>query len=253
MVSSCNKGSTVSISPNIEFSSVEEGLSSENLILPELQDHQPSLWARIMSKQWVKPRRIIDDMANEKSNHAGFTHRGGRMLLLRNLLILGLAFCGAVMLGLRTFSAIKQATTTPISCDCGRSIAEAEAMGCKYDTMAASWLTEACRDDELSAEFDKAGPGPGGKWYYWADSNKSRELSIHELSHIADIPYGVFYTESAWHVAHCTYYWRKQWRGIAYLPPESTYGHIVHCEKVIFGDQEAIIVSGVGLNSSTNT
>lgn len=243
----------LSISPDISFSSSEESNSAENLILPELQGHQPSFWTRILAKQRGMPRRVPDEMANEKSHHLSFTHKGGRVLLFRNLFIIGLALCGAISLGLRTVSAIKQATTTPISCDCGRSIAEAEAMGCKYDTMAASWLTEACRDDELSAEFDKAGPGPGGKWYYWADHNKTRELSIHELSHIADIPYGVFYTEWAWHVAHCTYYWRKQWRGIAYLPPESTYGHIVHCEEVIFGNQEAIIVSGVGLNSSTNT
>lgn len=231
----------------------EETNSSDHLILPELERYRPGFWTRLMQATRLQPRRGIESSRNEKMYWISHSFVGGWFVLVRNLVILGLAVCGAVMLGLRMMSAIKQARTKPISCDCGHSISEALTMGCKYDTMAASWLTEACRDDELSAEFDKAGPGPGGKWYYWADAHKNRELSIEELSHIADIPGGVFYTEWAWHVAHCTYYWRKQWRGVAYLPPESTYGHIVHCEEVIFGDQEAIIVSGVGLNSSTNT
>ena len=49
-------------------------------------------------------------------------------------------------------------------CNCGNSSSEAVAMGCEYEPLAAAWLPPACRDSELSAEFDHAGPGPNGSW-----------------------------------------------------------------------------------------
>lgn len=53
-----------------------------------------------------------------------------------------------------------------MTCSCGKSVAEAIANGCKYDLLASAWLPEQCRDDELTAEFNKAGPGPNGEWTY---------------------------------------------------------------------------------------
>lgn len=50
----------------------------------------------------------------------------------------------------------------PQGCYCGTSSAEAKSMGCKYDSLAAAWLPEHCRDDELTAEFDHSGDGPNG-------------------------------------------------------------------------------------------
>lgn len=47
-------------------------------------------------------------------------------------------------------------------CYCGTSSTEAKSMGCKYDSLAAAWLPEHCRDDELTAEFDRSGDGPNG-------------------------------------------------------------------------------------------
>jgi hypothetical protein len=162
--------------------------------------------------------------------------------------LISLAAWGIVSLGFQIHKSIE--SKRKISCDCGASIAEALTLDCKYDTMAAAWLPPACRDDELSAEFDRNGPGPGGQWYYWKDPNRKHELTITELSMLADTG-EPFFTEWSWHVAHCTYYWRKQDRGKAYIDSSARYGHIVHCEEVILGDQEATIMSGIGLNTTS--
>ena len=44
-------------------------------------------------------------------------------------------------------------------CDCGKSVAEAVSLGCKFDALSMAWLPEHCRDDELTAEFDTTGKG----------------------------------------------------------------------------------------------
>lgn len=54
-------------------------------------------------------------------------------------------------------------------CDCGKTIEEAQRRECKYDALATAWLPSYCRDDELTAEFERAGPGPDGAWNYFAD------------------------------------------------------------------------------------
>lgn len=141
-----------------------------------------------------------------------------------------------------------------IDCSCGASIAEAKTKGCMYDTMAAAWLPLACRDDELSTQFNQAGPGPDGQWYYWADRNQTKRLSLTELSHLADSG-RPFFTTWDWHVAHCFWRWRKQIRGrdmmAAHLDAGAAYGHIAHCEEIMKANPNAIVASGVALNGST--
>ncbi len=123
-----------------------------------------------------------------------------------------------------------------------------------YDTMAAAWLPLACRDDELSTQFNQAGPGRDGQWYYWADRNQTKRLSLTELSHLADSG-RPFFTTWDWHVAHCFWRWRKQIRGrdmmAAHLYAGAAYGHIAHCEEIMKADPNAIVASGVALNGST--
>ncbi|KAF5866550.1 hypothetical protein ETB97_011435 [Aspergillus alliaceus] len=175
-----------------------------------------------------------------------FIHR------FKTILYIALALYGLLSLLLQTIKYIQ--SQQPITCDCGRSTAEALSKGCKYDTMSAAWLPEPCRDDELSAEFDRMGPGPNGKWSYWADQNRTRELSIEELSLLPDnnLP---FFTTWDWHVAHCSYRWRKQLRPnfLFYkMNRDAAYGHVEHCEEVMrVHDREQTIMSGVGLNGST--
>lgn len=54
-----------------------------------------------------------------------------------------------------------------LSYDCGTSVSEARARGFNYDTLAASWLPDACRDDRLSADLNNA--GLNGTWNHLAN------------------------------------------------------------------------------------
>lgn len=88
-----------------------------------------------------------------------------RHLLLYTLAILGLF---AIVREVNTLAASPRLGSQgrSVSCSCGKSVAEALKLGCKYDLLASAWLPEQCRDDELSAEFDRSGPGPNGEWTY---------------------------------------------------------------------------------------
>ncbi|KJK82397.1 hypothetical protein H634G_02591 [Metarhizium anisopliae BRIP 53293] len=145
-----------------------------------------------------------------------------------------------------------QAAPAFTSCDCGNSTAEAVQLGCKYDSLAAAWLPEHCRDDELTAEFERSGPGPGGKWTYWADGNHTQEISIEEIAKMADDTDGRFHMTGHWHVIHCIFYWRKEQRarfnGKIVEPRSYSEAHSKHCGK-IFLDPGRDTIAGVALNT----
>lgn len=138
------------------------------------------------------------------------------------------------------------------SCDCGNSTAEAVALGCKYDSLAAAWLPEHCRDDELTAEFERSGPGVNGKWKYWADAAHTKEISIEDIAKIADNQELRFHMSGHWHVIHCLFYWRKEHRarfnGKMVEPRSDNEKHIKHCGN-IFLDPGHDTVAGVALNT----
>lgn len=79
------------------------------------------------------------------------------------------------------------------NCDCGNSTVEALSLGCKYDSLAAAWLPEHCRDEELTVEFETMGPGPNGRWIYWADSDHAQEVNLEEIAAMADDPSARFH------------------------------------------------------------
>ncbi|KAG9240415.1 hypothetical protein BJ878DRAFT_430339 [Calycina marina] len=79
-----------------------------------------------------------------------------------------------------------------LSCNCGESVAEAKTMGCKYDSIMAAWLPPYCRDDDLTAEFEHAGFGLNGEWDYFSDIDKTRKMTLEEVSMLADTG-GVFF------------------------------------------------------------
>lgn len=128
----------------------------------------------------------------------------------------------------------------PISCQCGSSVSEALDLGCKYDTLSVSWLPDHCREDELVAEFDRA--GPNGSWPYYADKNATIPITIESISRLADLPHeqAIFYTSTGWHIAHCAFYWRKEFRMRARgLGTESRYdkeSHIEHCYEIFMSE-----------------
>ncbi|KAF1952034.1 hypothetical protein CC80DRAFT_392314, partial [Byssothecium circinans] len=93
-------------------------------------------------------------------------------------------------------------------CSCGTTITQARANNCKYDSMAAAWLPAYCRDDALTTEFERSGPGPNGEWPYYADANGTIPLSIEEIGLLGESQIG-FWARRDWHVAHCLWYWEK--------------------------------------------
>ncbi|KAG5979806.1 hypothetical protein E4U55_004743 [Claviceps digitariae] len=151
-----------------------------------------------------------------------------------------------------TPSATLATASTPISCSCGNSTAQALALNCKYDSLAAAWLPPHCRDDELTAEFERSGPGKNGQWTYWRDQARTQEIRLDELAMMGDDPHFRFYMTGRWHVVHCIFYWRKEHRarfnGKVVEPRSDSEGHIKHCGKVILGPEYETI-AGVELNT----
>jgi hypothetical protein len=121
-----------------------------------------------------------------------------------------------------------------VSCNCGTSVEKAIAMGCKYDSLSSAWLPDACRDDELTAEFESIGDGPNGNWLYYADWEATVPLNLTE---VGMIPRGQFFTTShEWHIAHCTWIWLKQFRAsrgkVVVEGRNDREEHIRHCYQM---------------------
>lgn len=131
-------------------------------------------------------------------------------------------------------------------------------MNCTFDQLAAAWLPPECRDEELTDDFSRAGPGLDGAWTYYADVKGERVLNLTEVSLLADTGDHLYATEG-WHLMHCNYSWRKQLRAPATgTTIEDRYyriEHVEHCGMMLgeaFAvDPDAIAVSArVLLDSS---
>lgn len=135
---------------------------------------------------------------------------------------------------------------TDVSCNCGDSIVDAKSLQCEFDPIASAWLPPACRDDELIQEFNSAGPGPNASWVYYSDPNKTTTYTYEEVAALAD-ENRVFWTTLRWHIVHCSYNWRKQFRrsvtGVKLEGRFNTIDHLAHCEMVFQkeDDLEAVI------------
>lgn len=112
----------------------------------------------------------------------GFYHHSP-FLLLKDILLLSLAVPGCISLWHSSVFSPRVTGGKGASddCNCGASVAEAISMGCKYDALATAWLPKYCRDEELTAEFEKLGDGPNGEWTYWRDANHTQILPMQEL------------------------------------------------------------------------
>jgi hypothetical protein len=179
------------------------------------------------------------------------------LLAAKELLLLSLGFPTALSLWRTgsiptTDSHTLSYQSVPRSCDCGANTTEALALGCKYDSLAAAWLPEHCRDDELTAEFERSGDGPNGTWQYWADTKHTQPMSLEEVGALADHPDQLFHMDNEWHVIHCIFYWRKEHRarfnGKIVEPRSDNEGHIKHCGH-IFKHGAYGTVAGVPLNT----
>ncbi|RDW59543.1 hypothetical protein BP6252_12630 [Coleophoma cylindrospora] len=175
------------------------------------------------------------------------------------VLLYALATIGIISLGLKAWETVPKRSalqqTNLQSCFCGNSIAEAEALGCVYDTVSVHWLPPHCHDAEVTKEFNHAGPGPDGQWYYYTDKEGTGLFTIEDLGSMFHTN-GSFWVTHEWHIAHCTYLWRKQSRsrstGITFEKVWDTPGHIAHCEKM-FRRRDALetitAVTRVGRNA----
>ncbi|KAF2161441.1 hypothetical protein M409DRAFT_28171 [Zasmidium cellare ATCC 36951] len=143
---------------------------------------------------------------------------------------------------------------TKVSCSCGNSVADALSMGCKYDALASAWLPPACIDADLSYEFDHAGPEPDGSWIYYTDYDKTGTYTLEEVSLLADTG-AYYYNTMAWHLAHCTYNWRKavrsKWTGVTLEYRSDTEEHVDHCE-MMFKDRTPLDYVGTVSIVTTN-
>ncbi|KAB8076443.1 hypothetical protein BDV29DRAFT_189381 [Aspergillus leporis] len=100
----------------------------------------------------------------------------------------------------------------PKHCYCGNSTAEAVSLSCKFDSLAVAWLPSYCRDEELTAEFERSGPGPNGSWTYFADDHHTIPMTIEEVAAFAGNQSAKVMMMREWHVVHCLFYWRKHFR-----------------------------------------
>jgi hypothetical protein len=119
-------------------------------------------------------------------------------------------------------------------CSCGSTIEEALAMNCTFDVWAEAWVPPKCQDKFLKEKFNVAGPGINGSWPYFLDREGTQPVSLDELETMLG---RTIYTSRGWHVAHCLFYWIKEWRARELgRKMEETYFsmyHVQHCVTYI--------------------
>lgn len=123
-------------------------------------------------------------------------------------------------------------------CDCGSTVDEALSRDCVYDALSAAWLPPYCRDDELTAEFERAGPGADGAWTYYLDENATIPLTKAEIGALGETG-GSFWASSEWHLAHCVFNWQKLVRmrdtGAVMETRYDSLMHAKHCSRLLLG------------------
>ncbi|KAF2230170.1 hypothetical protein EV356DRAFT_350064 [Viridothelium virens] len=168
--------------------------------------------------------------------------------ILFRILIVGLVSWGLIDLGLRTYSFVTAADQT---CYCGTNPKEAIAKGCLYDHLAAAWLPESCRDEELMRIWDDIGRVGQHNWTYYKYPENTQQLSTEEVSMLGRIMDGapedrlaVTSVTTDWHMSHCLYLWWKLVRspstGRAMSPRYSDEHHVKHCIHAIVEKLEAL-------------
>lgn len=125
-------------------------------------------------------------------------------------------------------------------CWCGTSDTEAKAMGCIYDHIAVDWLPPHCVDSDLVDEFDRSGPEADGRWpYYELDADRTfNRINSSDIDSYASEGRD-YWATLEWHVAHCMFIWRKQFRSSfrdgAVEPWNMKEAHTEHCHEFVMG------------------
>jgi hypothetical protein len=148
-------------------------------IIPSDEQQWRALNARY---DWVTQKESFDEDGEVLSRGSYVNQNGGIPLSIGKVYVVCLVLLSALGGGFLWWEVSRE--YAPHVYTCGNSTTEATALGCKYDTLASAWLPEPCRDDELTAEFDRA--GPGGSWKYYSDENLTTELTLAELALYGD-------------------------------------------------------------------
>ncbi|KAM7184638.1 hypothetical protein V8F33_012884 [Rhypophila sp. PSN 637] len=127
-------------------------------------------------------------------------------------------------------------------CYCGASVSEAVSLNCKFDSLSTSWLPIHCRDDELTALFERAGPGPNGEWTYYRTQphlgdnlTAAAKYTVDELALLSEKSEAERQVVATveWHDKHCFFLLLKMVRGKAprmgYMGFPEVLGHAEHC------------------------
>ncbi|MCJ1391766.1 hypothetical protein MMC18_004631 [Xylographa bjoerkii] len=113
---------------------------------------------------------------------------------------------------------------------CGNSSASARLHSCRFDVLSFAWQPPKCfTPDDLVDETDFMALGPW-PWYH----ENGTEISEDEVRK-GESRY--LFTNFEWHVAHCTFLWRKLHRKVLNGEPVDGYiadlRHTDHCGKVL--------------------
>ncbi|KAK4216775.1 hypothetical protein QBC37DRAFT_80813 [Rhypophila decipiens] len=160
---------------------------------------------------------------------------------LLKLTIISLALHSLISLSITTITTFFLAASLP-PCYCGTSVSEAVSLNCKFDSLSTSWLPPHCRDDELTALFERAGPGPNGEWTYYRTQphlgdnlTAAAKFTVDELALLSEKSEAERQVVATveWHDKHCFFLLLKMVRGKAprmgYTGFPEVLGHAEHC------------------------
>ena len=129
------------------------------------------------------------------------------------------------------------------ACYCGKNIAEALERNCRFDVLASAWLPDHCRNDSLTAEFARSGPGPAGEWTYYADKNLSQVVDMDYVKSLSGDVTAHYWVTWEYHIVHCFYNWQKQQYaregGVVMEERFDAIGHSKHCVEAFLNPRPA--------------
>ena len=180
-----------------------------------------------------------DGYENEEVIRTRRTPQRGKRRICQTigLALLGLfALIGFAAVSMRSYKVLRRFDTEDpfesmsSDCSCGYTMEDALALNCTFDVFAAAWVPPSCSDKILNEKFDAIGPGLNGTWPYFKYKNGTQPLDLNEVQVMIN---QTIYTSRRWHVAHCLFYWIKEWRAreLGRKLEERYYSlyHVTHC------------------------
>lgn len=112
--------------------------------------------------------------------------------------------------------------------DCGSTLVQARAAGCKFDVVSFSWLPPECHEQSLIDDFLEL---QDWQWYRTPTSQDT----VHRWL-VLDGAHSELYVTREYHIFHCTYQWKKMHLGLQKRIIDTYiggYNHTAHCDKML--------------------